>query len=66
MNTRVSSAERIQISHRAEKEILRYRDDHAMWHKHVHGVQVGAGGGGTDGQLRDLPVREVLIVWYRR
>lgn len=40
MNTRVSSAERIQISHRAEVEIMRYKDDHAMWHKHVHGVEL--------------------------
>jgi hypothetical protein len=40
VNTRVSSTERIQISHRAEKEIMRFKGDHAMWHKHVHGVDL--------------------------
>jgi len=37
---RVSSRQRISISHRAEVEILRYRGDHASWHKHVHGVDL--------------------------
>ncbi|TCS35786.1 hypothetical protein EDC30_10985 [Paucimonas lemoignei] len=40
MNARVSSADRIRVSHRAEAEVLRYKDDHAMWHKHVHGVDL--------------------------
>lgn len=38
--TRVTSAERIRVSNRAEKEILRYKDDHALWHKHVHNVEL--------------------------
>lgn len=38
MVARVSSAERLKLSNRAEVEILRYKDDHAMWHKHIHNV----------------------------
>lgn len=40
MNERLSSSDRLRVSHRAEAEILRYKDDHAMWHKHVHGVDL--------------------------
>ncbi len=35
---RISSRQRIEVSSRAEVEILRYKDDHALWHKHVHNV----------------------------
>lgn len=35
---RISSSQRIKVASRAEEEILRYKDDHALWHKHVHGV----------------------------
>lgn len=38
--TRVSAVQRIEIANRAEVEIMRYHDDHAMWHKHVHGVDL--------------------------
>jgi hypothetical protein len=38
--SRITSSDRIRLSIRAEKEILRYKDDHAMWHKHVHGVEL--------------------------
>lgn len=46
MSERVSAAQRVQIAHRAEEEIMRYaRPDpetglrpHAIWHKHVHNV----------------------------
>lgn len=38
--TRITSSDRIRLSNRAEKEILRYKDDHALWHKHVHGVEL--------------------------
>lgn len=38
--SRVSPSERIRLSIRAEKEILRYKDDHALWHKHVHNVEL--------------------------
>lgn len=38
--SRITSSDRIRLSIRAEKEILRYKDDHALWHKHVHGVEL--------------------------
>jgi hypothetical protein len=38
--SRVTSSERIRLSNRAEAEILRYKDDHALWHKHVHNVEL--------------------------
>ncbi|HLP97478.1 MAG TPA: hypothetical protein VK149_03435 [Sideroxyarcus sp.] len=38
--SRVSTADRIRLSNRAEVEIMRYADDHAMWHKHVHDVEL--------------------------
>jgi hypothetical protein len=34
--SRVSSSERIKLQNRAEVELMRYKDDHALWHKHVH------------------------------
>jgi hypothetical protein len=37
---RISATQRIKIASRAEVEILRYKDDHALWHKHVHGVDL--------------------------
>lgn len=37
---RTSTAERIRVSTRAEEEILRYKDDHLLWHKHVHNVEL--------------------------
>ncbi|MBF8179647.1 hypothetical protein [Herminiimonas contaminans] len=37
---RISSSQRIQVASVAETEILRYKDDHAMWHKHVHSVDL--------------------------
>lgn len=38
MTARASPAERLRAASRAEVEIMRYADDHALWHKHVHGV----------------------------
>lgn len=35
---RVSAGARIKVQSRAEAEVMRYADDHALWHKHVHGV----------------------------
>lgn len=40
MAERVSSAKRIQLRNVAEVELLKYADDHAMWHKHVHNVEL--------------------------
>lgn len=37
---RVSSAQRVKVSSRAETEILRYKDNHALWHMHVHGTEL--------------------------
>ncbi len=40
MTVRVSRSDRIKLSNRAEAEILRFKDDHALWHKHVHNVEL--------------------------
>lgn len=40
MAERISSAQRVELRHRAEAEVLRYADDHALWHKHVHDVEL--------------------------
>jgi hypothetical protein len=37
---RISSAERIRVSSRAEEAIMRFKDDHYVWHKHVHNVEL--------------------------
>ncbi len=38
MTARVSASARLRAASRAEVEIARYADDHALWHQHVHGV----------------------------
>lgn len=38
MTERVSASQRQRSAIRAEDEILRYRGEHALWHKHVHDV----------------------------
>lgn len=38
--SRVSTSDRIRLSNRAEVEIMRYKGDHALWHKHVHNVEL--------------------------
>lgn len=40
MAERVSAAQRIRAQNVAEREVMRYADDHAMWHKHVHNVEL--------------------------
>lgn len=40
MTERISSRDRLRLSIRAEKELLRFKDDHALWHKHVHNVEL--------------------------
>lgn len=37
---RISSTQRLKVASRAEVEIQRYAGDHALWHKHVHGVDL--------------------------
>jgi len=38
--SRVTASDRIRLTIRAEGEILRYKNDHALWHKHVHGIEL--------------------------
>jgi hypothetical protein len=40
MADRVSATQRIRMQNVAEREVMRYADDHAMWHKHVHNVEL--------------------------
>jgi len=40
MGERVTVVRRIQLQNVAEVEINRYAGNHAMWHKHVHGVEL--------------------------
>lgn len=42
MPERISKAQRIRAQNVAEREVLRYGDDHALWHKHVHNVELDA------------------------
>lgn len=39
-NERVSPAQRLRMQNVAEREVMRYADDHFMWHKHVHNVEL--------------------------
>ena len=39
-DTRISRSQRISMQIVAEREILRYKGDHAAWHKHIHGVDL--------------------------
>ena len=40
MAERISAARRIELQNVAEKEIMRYAHDHALWHKHIHNVEL--------------------------
>lgn len=40
MPERVSSTQRARLANVAEREVMRYADDHALWHKHVHQVDL--------------------------
>jgi len=40
LTLRLSARDRLKTSIRAEREVLRYADDHALWHKHVHNVEL--------------------------
>lgn len=37
---RMSTAKRIHLQNVAEREIMRYAGNHALWHKHVHNVDI--------------------------
>lgn len=38
MAERVTAKERQRLQHLAEAEIMRYKGDHSLWHKHVHDI----------------------------
>ena len=40
MAERISRSARIESQNIAGAEIMRYADDHALWHKHIHGVEL--------------------------
>lgn len=40
MAERISAAQRIKLQNRAEVEVMRYANDHALWHKHIHNVEL--------------------------
>lgn len=40
MQKRINTNQRIHLQNVAEREIMRYADDHALWHKHVHNVEL--------------------------
>jgi hypothetical protein len=40
MAERLTRARRVEMANVAEREVMRYADDHALWHKHVHNVEL--------------------------
>lgn len=40
MADRVSAQQRLVLQNRAEIEVMRYAGDHALWHKHIHNVEL--------------------------
>ena len=40
MADRVSTQQRIKLQNLAEVGVMRHADDHALWHKHVHNVEL--------------------------
>ncbi len=42
MAERVSATKRVQLQNVAEREVMKYADDHALWHKHIHNVELDA------------------------
>lgn len=40
MNDRISGRERVRARNLAEVEVVRYRGDHGLWHKHIHNVDL--------------------------
>jgi len=39
---RISKTKRIEMQNVAEREVMRFKDDHALWHKHIHNVELDA------------------------
>lgn len=40
MAERISAGKRVEMRNLAEVEVMRYKDDHALWHKHIHNVDL--------------------------
>ncbi|PHS25944.1 MAG: hypothetical protein COA83_04590 [Methylophaga sp.] len=40
MAERINKNKRIELTNIAEREIMRFKDDHSLWHKHVHNVEL--------------------------
>jgi len=40
--SRISASTRVDLQNVAEREVMRYAHDHALWHKHVHNVDLDA------------------------
>jgi len=40
VSERLNNKQRIELNSVAEKEVMRYAGDHALWHKHVHNVEL--------------------------
>lgn len=40
MAERITAARRVQLQNVAEREIKKYAGNHAMWHKHIHNVEL--------------------------
>jgi len=38
--SRLTAADRLKLSNIAETEIQRFKGDHALWHKHIHNVEL--------------------------
>lgn len=37
---RLTAGKRLELRNVAEQEVMRYADDHALWHKHIHNVDL--------------------------
>ena len=37
---RINSLQRAKMTHAAEQEIMQYKEDHFLWHKHIHNVEL--------------------------
>ncbi|HCU52904.1 MAG TPA: hypothetical protein DIC36_01000 [Gammaproteobacteria bacterium] len=42
MTTRTTPTQRLHAANQAEREVMKFRDDHYLWHKHLHNVELDA------------------------
>ncbi|MCR8922648.1 hypothetical protein NO559_07690 [Dasania sp. GY-MA-18] len=40
MSARINAAQRAELQNVAEREVLRYKGNHPLWHKHIHGADL--------------------------